>query len=116
MKEEEEEEEVSMRCVLLLVRAFSVFLFFPSIDESDVPSCPLSSVCSFYPMREQTKDKERSIEKKKKKERRTESENGITLHSLFFYFQRHVFCLRTEYEKNRILRENAKRDVTQERR
>jgi len=98
-----EEEEVNMRCVLLLVRVFSVFLFFSldreeihALDESDVPSCPLSFVFSFHPMHEQTKDKERSIEKKKKKERRTESENGITLHSLFFYFQRHVFCLRTE--------------------
>jgi len=100
---EEEEEEVSMRCVLLLACVFQ-FFFFPSrkslSEESDVPSCPLSSVCSFYPMREQTKDKERSIEKKKKRERRTESENGITLHSLFFYFQRHVFAF--EPNKKRI--------------
>jgi len=110
--EEEEEEEVSMRCVLLLAFVFSVFLF--SLEEirslKRVTCRRALSLSVFFSSDAQTKDNDRE-EKEEREENRerkrihsTRSAISLSL-SLSFTFN----ATSLPSNRIRILRENAKK-------
>lgn len=114
---EEEEEEVSMRCVLLLAFVFSVFLF--SLEEirslKRVTCRRALSLSVFFSSDAQTKDNDRE-EKEEREENRERkrihsTRSAISLSLSLFYFQRHVFA----FEPNKNLERERKKETSHHR-